>query len=244
MNSHWDDAVTRLEKSLRDILDNHPTPLGAEYRYAHLSLALIDAIFSIGARYSSTQQTVKRYADYSGLSLFRDSFDDWPNTTEQQPLSELVTQFKALGLETLTTEVFRNRQRTSTQNGILKAEAVRQAAMLLVDNNVEYFQDMPRIMNNSYFRQQFCQIKGQTSGISLSYFWMLTGSRDLIKPDRHVMTYLRRVSGNATLTETKALEMVQQVSKRLQSDFPHVSPRWLDYLIWNDQRRRDSNSKP
>ena len=39
-----------------------------EHRWAHLSLCVLDAVFSIGARYTTTCRTVRDYAAHAGLS--------------------------------------------------------------------------------------------------------------------------------------------------------------------------------
>lgn len=39
--------------------------------YHSLPLAILDAVFSINAKYTSTAAVVKRYADYKGISLWR-----------------------------------------------------------------------------------------------------------------------------------------------------------------------------
>jgi hypothetical protein len=67
-------------------------------------------------------------------------------------------------------EVFQNRQRTSTRNGILKADAVFRVSNLLHHHQVEYLQDVHQILGEPRFEAAFQAIPGQTSGISLRYF--------------------------------------------------------------------------
>ncbi len=84
----------------------YPIALPDEYRYAHLSLALIDTIYSIGARYEGTHATVLRYARHQQLSPYHDAFDTRPPLENQEPLSHLVQLYHALGIETMMTDVY------------------------------------------------------------------------------------------------------------------------------------------
>ena len=51
-------------------------------------------------------------------------------------------------------------------------------------HHVNYLQDVATILSNRAFHGAIKSIPGQRSGISLSYFFMLSGSDDLVKEDR------------------------------------------------------------
>ncbi|MEJ1959689.1 MAG: hypothetical protein WDM70_09960 [Nitrosomonadales bacterium] len=89
----------------------------------------------------------------------------------------------------MAVDVYRNRQRTSARNGILKADAVNRFAAVLRKYNIEYLQDISEALGNTALERDIRSIPGQTSGISLKYFFMLAGSDDLIKPDRMILAF-------------------------------------------------------
>lgn len=218
------------------VADQYPITLSNEYRYAHLSLALIDAIYSIGVYYKGTHDTVLRYARYQDLPPYHESFSAWPPKEHQEPLSHLLQQYEIWGLEHMASMVYQNRQRTSSRSGILKAEAIRRAAVLLDRHQTHYFQDIPRLMQDKAFESEFLKIPGQGSGISLSYFWMLTGSDHMIKPDRHIISFLARILGLSTVSTPDAISLLQDVALILQADYPLLTARALDYAIWDAER--------
>lgn len=220
----------------------YPIALPDEYRYAHLSLALIDTIYSIGARYEGTHATVLRYARHQQLSPYHDAFDTRPPLENQEPLSHLVQLYHALGIETMMTDVYQNRQRTSTQSGIPKAEAVLQVAQLLQHYHINYFQDLFRVAHNKQFESQFKTVPGQRSGISLTYFWMLTGADDMIKPDRHILNCLCRAIKITSLSTTEAVSLLRDATALLHVDYPLLTARALDYVIWESERQRVKSS--
>ncbi len=75
--------------------------------------------------------------------------------------------------------MFQNRQRTSSRNGILKAEAVYQFCRVLHKYSVNYLQDVIKLYGNQEFEKEIKLISGQKSGISLVYFYMLVGEDTL-----------------------------------------------------------------
>lgn len=135
-------------------------------------------------------------------------------------------------------EVFLNRQRTSTHNGILKADAVYRVSKLLHDFQVEFLQDVQRILGDPDFEAKFQSIPGQTSGISLRYFYMLVGSEDFIKPDRMIARFLEAAT-HRTMTATEMHAVLVGVVKLLSTDHPQLTPRRLDHMIWSYQRQAE-----
>ena len=57
----------RLASACERIFPLESLTLGPSYYYDSLPLCLIDAVFSIGVKYSSTQNVVKHYCSYYGL---------------------------------------------------------------------------------------------------------------------------------------------------------------------------------
>lgn len=231
-----------LSRALEPLIaTRYPLQLPSEYRYAHLSLALIDAIFSLGARYESTRATVLRYARTVGLKPFRESVAKWPALADQQPLDDLVILYRQRDLSDILSLVYQNRQRTSTHSSsISKAEAVFHAAQLLREYHVNYFQDIPKIMGNPTFDTAFRQIRGQGPGTGLSYFWMLTGSEEHIKADRMILRFIERASNIHGLTAQDAQNLVADAVELLRPRFPLITLRQIDYLMWDHERSQDT----
>ncbi len=56
--------IKQLSDFCKKTFNLNESKLSDEYFYNSFSFCIIDAIFSIGVRYKSTQNTVKRYCDY------------------------------------------------------------------------------------------------------------------------------------------------------------------------------------
>ncbi len=91
-----------------------------EYYYASILLCVIDAVFSINAKYSSTMLVVKRTCDYFSIPMTDQG--RLVNLSSQFTVNQFLDAYNSIGLEKMTTEVFHNRQRSSATSGILKSD--------------------------------------------------------------------------------------------------------------------------
>jgi hypothetical protein len=143
----------------------------------------------------------------------------------------------------MATIVFQNGQRTSSKSGILKSCAVQKFAEVLVRHDVETLKDAWLVLGNAKKLEKLevdiTKVPGQRSGITFKYFCMLAGSSDLIKPDRMIRRFLFEALGSA-LTPDECQESLQGVVRLLLPDYPHLTPRMLDYRIWAYQRTKGS----
>jgi hypothetical protein len=213
------------------VLDIGSAKLCEDYYYQSLTLCVINAVFSINARYSAVQNVVARYCQYFKLRRVRDDWHTVPPVEDQEPVSALCQKYRELGIPKFADDVYQNHQRTSARGGILKAEAVERFGSVLRAHGIEYLQDVGRAMEDSRLEAAVRTIPGQGSGISLRYLWMLGGSDDIIKPDRMIMRFLQRALGREpSMREAQAL--LAGAAGLLKFKFPHLTPRLLDYKVW------------
>ena len=223
-----------VEKVLNDI--KIETELGEEYFYSNIAFCVIDSIFSIGVRYGGVQNVIKNVASKLNIrpsAIFKDGIRQDEITT-----SEFLTLIKDWTSEEAAIELYKNNQRTSTSNGILKAAAVRQFLEVLKDHKVEGFKDIDKVFGNNIFEADIKSIKGQSSGISLKYFYMLAGNGDLIKPDRMIMRFIEdTVKHSISVDDAQALlfEAASTISNRLGLK---INAMLLDNHIWKYQRQK------
>jgi hypothetical protein len=189
-------------------------------------------VFSIGIKYQTTQGVVQRYCNYFKLNKIRTDKNLVPDIKSQQSISNFLEMHDKYDF---TEQIFQNRNRTSPQNGILKSEAVFLFADVLKKYQIEYFQDIYKFYINKEIGEEVMQIPGQRSGISLKYFLMLAGNNDLIKPDRQILSFLKEIIGYSVSIE-EAQEILLRTCCILKKDFPTLTLRLLDHLIWNYQR--------
>lgn len=235
MKPLYDADCARVAERANALLTLTDAILPDEYYYNSLPPCVIDAVFSVGVRYESVQAVVNRYCRYFKVRQFRIDRSAAPPLKAQESISELCEHFQEYGLERMTREIFANRQRTSTRNGLLKAEAARRFASTLESHRIEYLQDVAQQLPSESLEQDIRSIPGQGSGISLQYFWMLAGSDDLIKPDRMIIRFLE-TSLERTVQVDEAQSLLTYAASALRSIYPSLTPRLLDFKIWEYQR--------
>jgi len=205
--------------------------LGDEYFYSALPLCLVDAIFSIGVRYEGTRNVVARYAKHARIAPYREgnAFID------SERISDLVRRIETVGgADIAASSLFGSRQRTSSRNGVLKSEAVYQAALMMQRRRVETLTDF-RDQNDEELEREFRAIRGQGSGISWSYLCMLAGDDNGVKPDRMIQRFVADALGREVGSDMSR-DLLVRSAKTLSTRGTLLTPRTLDYAIWEYQR--------
>lgn len=203
--------------------------LSESFYYASLPLCVIDAVFSIGVKYTATKNVVQKYCQYFVLQEY-----DCESRVEHadHTISNLIENIRSVGVEKAANVIFQNRQRTSSRNGLLKAEAVLRFAEVLHKNGIDTFADIPAQGISPMVEAEIEKIPGQKSGLSYRYFCMLAGDDHYAKPDRHVIRFLKRSTGKQ-FTISEAQSVLTEVADRLTIKHPNISVRLLDHAIWD-----------
>ena len=216
-----------------------------EYYYASIPLCIIDAVFSIGVRYESTRRTVRDWcrSQVPAWRVIARTPGSEPRRS-QHTLKAFITLLEGKDFRSLAQAEFKNSQRTSSTNGILKAEAVYRFAAVLRDFGVDDFPDTCDQALNDKILGRITEIKGQGSGLSFDYFQMLAGLDGHVKADRMVRRFVADALGSTVVPAGTAQALVIEACQLLKEEFPYLTPRLLDYEIWNYQRSRRSAGGP
>jgi hypothetical protein len=218
------DELAAMVASVEALLgspDSWSTPDG----YDSVGLAMIDAVWSIGVRFESVRNVMARYRA-ERLAGGHDPGADRP---------EDVRRFiEACGGPEGFAVRMHNRQRTSSRNGILKAEAVLQEARILEHESVGVPADLTGASEErlDHLRGRWSSVPGQASGISWRAFCMLVGLAE-VKPDRMIRRYVASAlgrSGETAVGVDEARDLVMATAAHLG-----ISPRALDNAIWSYQ---------
>jgi hypothetical protein len=214
-------------------LDLSNLPQAEEYGYHNLPLCIIDAVFSIGVKYQSTENSVKRFCEYFGITRLREKV--LAPQSEQLSVSDFLNLHADYSFQEMAEKVYQNKQRTSTRNGILKAKAAFLFAGVVQKYGVEYLQDVEKILGNARFETEITRIPGQSSGLSTRYFYMLAGDENFIKPDRMIRRFIQSAI-RRELSFDECQELLVSAHAELVREYPPLTPRSLDHQIWLYQK--------
>jgi hypothetical protein len=211
--------------------------LADEYRYASLPLCVVDAVFSIGVRYTSTQKVVSNLCEYAGWTRFFASRE--ARGAGEYGIGDLNSMFDKFGAEGMAESVFQNRQRTSSRSGILKAEAVLLYCRTLIKAGINDFPDLD-VERREYAEAIILGLPGQSSGIAFDYFMVLAGDDNLIKPDRMVQRYVAHALDLDSVPQPRqAAILVRLAAKELRTRGQLWTPLSLDNAIWRHQSKHE-----
>jgi hypothetical protein len=120
---------------------------------------------------------------------------------------------------------------------ILKADLVRLYAEKLLESNIQRFQDLANYQNRPALEQQLRRLPASSSGIIVSYFMMLAGDENQVKPDRMILRFINDCIGRHVSADEAGC-LLQGSCKILAKALPTITPRSLDHAIWTYQRKK------
>ncbi|WP_078315520.1 hypothetical protein [Mycobacterium sp. D16Q16] len=194
-----------------------------------LALCVVDSVQSTGVTYSSVGKVLDRYRTYRREQGGEPATDG---------TAELLATFDELDGPDTWARRIGTRNRTSTRGGILKAEAIRDAARVLGAEGLETTAALRAAAADEVRLEQvqktWSAVKGQRSGITWRYVLMLAGVPG-VKPDRMICRFVadalevpRRSVGSEF-----AAEIVTAAAPELD-----MTATALDHAIWRFQRGR------
>jgi hypothetical protein len=151
-------------------------------RWTSLSACVLDAVWSVGSDYDRVVvPLVRRVLEPAATGPLTSESAPGVDT---HPLSRLLTRFQD---EEALEATAQNKQRTSTRNGVTKADAALRFARTLVNHGVHGIEDLPRLLADpeswSRVDRALSRIPGEGQhGARRSHFWTLCGVEDQAKP--------------------------------------------------------------
>ena len=199
--------------------------------YKSLPICIMDAVFSIGVNYKSVEKATNTFMKHFSLNIPR----AYPVGNEYTISDFLQNMDTFASFEEAAKVGFNNRQRTSSVNGILKAEACYRVAEIFKKHNINTLAEFNAYQNKPALDADILKVKGQSSGIMLKYLYMLAGKADEVKPDRHMVNFMRQVFPElamGTKDRNEIKKIMQETVSALKPKYPQLTARFLDYLVW------------
>ena len=197
-------------------------PLPDTFFPAHLTVALIDAVF--GARSGGAQELVTvRYCRHLGIGRSRPDRWTLPPVDAQDSLGALVDRYARLGVDAMAETVLRDGSPPDGRR-IRRARCVLRFAQALRNHGVETLQDVQsrRPAELAAALRTDARLEGETVRRLLSY----AGRDDFVWADGAVRGFVAMALGRATVSAARAAVLLRRAAWELI-----LSPRALDYRI-------------
>jgi hypothetical protein len=214
-----DRVVAHVRRTLGD-----PAGWTAPDDHTSVALAAIDSVWGIGVNFASVRKVLERYRA-ARRAAGADPESDGP--------AQLLALIDDAGGADGFAELVGNRQRTSTRNGVLKAEAVQRIAAVLDEAGLSTVAAVRAASDDALagLRAAWSQVPGQRSGLSLDAFLMVCG-RGGVKADRMVRRFVADALGT---TETRVAEARAGALLISAAAACGVDARALDARVWEYQ---------
>ena len=224
-----DQEVRAVADKVNDCINLKTVTMGVEFYPAHLSVALIDAMFSVRSKYDShVVPVVKRYCRHFRLDRERpkESSVEIPLRSQQETLEGLVGHYDDYGNDRMREEIFRSSSK-SPGTEIHKSDNILKAAKELLKIGINDLQDAASREPHE-IKCSLLPIRG--IGLATAHmFLMYTGKEDFVKGDVHVCNFVAECLGfpPKKISPREAERIVRAAAGVLE-----VRPRFLDYAIW------------
>ena len=201
--------------------------MGEEFYPAHLSVALIDAVFTPRSHYENhVLPVIRRYCEHFNIERTRPGKNRelLPPTHKQETLKKLVSHYKTHGKTHMREEIFRARYR-SPGTKIFKSDNVCRTAKELLKIKINNLQDVSSTQPDE-IKKSLCSIKG-IGAATAHMFLMYCGRDDYVKGDVHVCAFVAKALGTEKVGPREAEQIVIGAAGEID-----ITPRALDYAIW------------
>lgn len=196
-----------------------------EFFPAHLSVAVIDAVFRARRRHAEAAvPAAERYCRRFGLRRTRDDRWNRPPASEQETLQDLVRRYDELGEDAIAADVFEMR-RSVPERQVAKVATVLRIADALRRVGVDTLQDMSerscaQITDTLRCLPGVCEY-------TVRRLLMYTGGDDFVLGDAYVQRFVASAVVRDSVTSDAAETLVRSAAYELI-----LSPRFLDREIW------------
>ena len=196
-----------------------------EFFPAHLSIALVDAVFR--TRYQHGELSIpaaEHYCRQFGLARTRGDKWNLPPANEQETLGDLIRRYDELGLDAMSDDVFGIR-RCFPEQRPTAAMIVLRGAKALRSIGVGALQDVSA--RHAGEINDALQCLPGVGYQTIRRLLMYTGDDDFVLGDVHVRSFVSSAVGREAISSGEAESLVRSAAHELI-----LSPRFLDREIW------------
>ena len=204
-------------------LDNPTLP--DRFFPAHLSVALIDAIFRSRGNDDHTVPAARRYCHRFDIAQTCMNRWDPPAAGEQESLTDLIGRFDSLGVDRMIGDVFRTGQ-SLPRTKLPRAEYVLRAARELRRIGIEVLQDV-QVRSREEIEQELADSVGLGAS-TIRMILIYTGNDEFVCGDEYVRRFVADAVEKEAVSAARAESLVRQCAYEMI-----LSPRFLDYQIWS-----------
>ena len=214
--------------------------LPEEFRPAHLTVALMEAVFhprrTTASGSASAASEIARYCRRFGIERVRAVHWEVPEAADQETLGDLIRRYDENGAQWMADDVFEVRACGRGANPA-QVQYVLDAARALHGIGVGVLQDV-----QSRHPEEIETALERVRGVgeeSVRLLLMFAGDDHFVRGDGVIRTFVASALGRRSVPASHAEELVRRAAYELI-----LAPRFLDYSLWRYGARGDGVAKP
>lgn len=200
------------------------------YTYRSLPICIIDCVFSLRANYNKVAvPIVDRYAK---------NYLDGDKNKSGDTVSALIQHINELGgTEKFNEKVIKNHQ---ISGGNKKVDVCYKLAKYLQYLHIDTLEDFRDFESPELLEIVIRGVKG-IGEAGTNYLFMLTGDTDRCKPDVQVHRCIKEYC-KCDIGDEECQELFRDTVKCLKKQYPNLTVRGLDSIIWSKFQDKNSRS--
>ena len=212
-------------RKIRSTVPLESPGLPDEFFPAHLSVALVNAVFSARDGHdASAGRAAERYCRRLGIAHTRTDPWELPPVEEQDTLLDLIRRGDELGADRMAGEFFCT-DNPCLETKLARTENVLRAARALLELRIRVLQDVAA-RDGGEIEHRLRRSAGLDE-CTIRRFLMYTGDDDFVHGDVHVRTFVADATGRGSVSAAEAEDLVRRSAHELI-----LSSRYLDHELW------------
>lgn len=188
------------------------------YNYKSLSVCIIDCVYSLRQKYTTTVKVVDRYAA---------KYMDGDREKAGDSLSDFIERVETVMPENFADTVLNNRTKSG---GVLKTVVCLNLARQLKALEIESVEDFKNFESQKSLEESIRRVKGMGDA-GTNYLFMLAGDPNRCKLDVHIQRCVEDAVG-IRVNDKDCQGLFSATVENLKADYPQITVRSLDGAIW------------
>jgi hypothetical protein len=212
--------VTVLVDYIKELKLLDSFKLAAKYKHPDILSIIVDVVFSDDEdNPSDTQQVIYNFRKYF-------------NVNSDFKITEFLGLISDMSDQDLATKVFKSELMTKPKGGVLRAKVVREWAKILLKYNINHLDDVMAIYAHPYIERDLVKTSNQNLVLPFRQLLRIAGDDMFVKVSRYQIDFINDAIDQ--IVEPKvAFELLTEATNLLKQDFPLITLRDLDFVIFN-----------
>ncbi|MBR5176750.1 MAG: hypothetical protein IKW89_12595 [Bacteroidales bacterium] len=204
--------------------------------YSCLPICILDAVFKAGSRQNGSNRTIGRFCQAFDIPCFSSNPGKIPSREGQLTVRQVMEIVGGLSLKELADRISTS-GKTSSKSGVQKTEAFLKWLDILELYEVQTYQDFHEHLKDGDLERTLRSIFARKKDSPVDYFYMIAGKPTEVRVDKIITAFVCEALDEPKVPATTIRALFKEAVKVLAPDHPGLTVKWLEHIVWEDQRK-------